>query len=367
MSCYADQCQQRSYLGYRQGRRHWIYHHLRPRDRGAYRAGGCRSTFSFDIWLTYHPDAVRIPRVRRMVDWLIDAFDPRRFPWFRDEFIHPKDLPREYRGAPIVNLFEGFLGANDQNNATHALIAVSRVSPEGRNLSARHLRHRTQLIPLSDSASTTSAYFVVARGNLRIGAHQPHARPWSAGRRARGRCVAFLRRARPCRRRRTSPAILSMSAICCSRPAETRLLPFSYFCTCWNVSPMPSARVDCERPRSSRRARILRPISTSSAPARRLRVAPRADSIKLAPGRPPVVATHNERRRECAESESHVHFVRFPVRMALPKSSIATGCAGRWQNFRNGLLQKWSSPSGPRCSNAFRGTTFASSSSSRAR
>jgi len=64
--------------------------------------------FSFDIWLTYHPDAVRIPRVRRMVDWLVDSFDPRRFPWFRDEFIHPNDLPREYRGAPIVNLFEGF-------------------------------------------------------------------------------------------------------------------------------------------------------------------------------------------------------------------------------------------------------------------
>jgi DNA-binding transcriptional LysR family regulator len=67
--------------------------------------------FSFDIWLTYHPDAVRIPRVRHMVDWLIDAFDPKRFPWFRDEFIHPNDLPREFRGAPIANLFEGFFAA----------------------------------------------------------------------------------------------------------------------------------------------------------------------------------------------------------------------------------------------------------------
>jgi hypothetical protein len=42
---------------------------------------------------------------------LIDAFDPKRFPWFRDEFIHPNDLPREFRGAPIVNLFEGFFAA----------------------------------------------------------------------------------------------------------------------------------------------------------------------------------------------------------------------------------------------------------------
>ena len=64
--------------------------------------------FPFDIWLTYHPDAARIPRVRRMIDWLIDSFDPRKYPWFRDEFIHPNDLPKEYRGAPIINLFEGF-------------------------------------------------------------------------------------------------------------------------------------------------------------------------------------------------------------------------------------------------------------------
>ena len=45
-----------------------------------------------------------------MIDWLIDAFDPKKFPWFRDEFIHPNELPKEYRGAPLVNLFEGFSG-----------------------------------------------------------------------------------------------------------------------------------------------------------------------------------------------------------------------------------------------------------------
>jgi DNA-binding transcriptional LysR family regulator len=46
----------------------------------------------FDIWLTYHPDAGRIPRVRKMIEWIVDAFDPRKFPWFRDEFIHPREL-----------------------------------------------------------------------------------------------------------------------------------------------------------------------------------------------------------------------------------------------------------------------------------
>jgi DNA-binding transcriptional LysR family regulator len=61
----------------------------------------------FDIWLTYHADAGRIPRVRKMIEWIVDAFDPRRFPWFRDEFIHPSELAKQ-RSAPSLNLTEGF-------------------------------------------------------------------------------------------------------------------------------------------------------------------------------------------------------------------------------------------------------------------
>jgi DNA-binding transcriptional LysR family regulator len=63
--------------------------------------------FPFDIWLTYHPDAARVPRVRRMIDWIFENFDPKVFPWFRDEFVHPRDLPAQYHGPPLVNLFEG--------------------------------------------------------------------------------------------------------------------------------------------------------------------------------------------------------------------------------------------------------------------
>jgi DNA-binding transcriptional LysR family regulator len=65
------------------------------------------AVFPFDIWLTYHPDAARVPRVRRMIDWIIENFDPKVFPWFRDEFIHPRDLPGHYHGPALVNLFEG--------------------------------------------------------------------------------------------------------------------------------------------------------------------------------------------------------------------------------------------------------------------
>jgi DNA-binding transcriptional LysR family regulator len=62
-----------------------------------------------DIWMAYHPDAKRIPRVKRTIDWIVQSFDPQRFPWFRDEFIHPDKLAEEYRGDPLVNsLFAGY-------------------------------------------------------------------------------------------------------------------------------------------------------------------------------------------------------------------------------------------------------------------
>jgi DNA-binding transcriptional LysR family regulator len=66
--------------------------------------------FPSDIWLAYHPDANRIPRVRRMLDWLVASFDPQKFPWFQDEYISPKDLPETLEGEPLVNMFAGFGG-----------------------------------------------------------------------------------------------------------------------------------------------------------------------------------------------------------------------------------------------------------------
>lgn len=60
----------------------------------------------FDIWLTYHPDSKRNPRVRRMIDWIMDAFSPAKYPWFRDEFIHPDDLNAKYKGGTIASLFD---------------------------------------------------------------------------------------------------------------------------------------------------------------------------------------------------------------------------------------------------------------------
>jgi DNA-binding transcriptional LysR family regulator len=66
-----------------------------------------------DIWLTYHSDANKIPRVRRLIEWIMTSFDPEKFPWFRDDFVHPRDFPKDFGGKPLVSLFEGFFGAAD--------------------------------------------------------------------------------------------------------------------------------------------------------------------------------------------------------------------------------------------------------------
>ncbi len=49
-------------------------------------------TYAVDIWLTYNPDVRAIPRVTMFLDWVRSAFDSKRFPWFRDEFIHPNEF-----------------------------------------------------------------------------------------------------------------------------------------------------------------------------------------------------------------------------------------------------------------------------------
>jgi DNA-binding transcriptional LysR family regulator len=63
---------------------------------------------ALDIWMTYHADAARIPRVRRLADLLLASFSPKHFPWFREEFIAPQDLAKAYKGKTLSNPFAGF-------------------------------------------------------------------------------------------------------------------------------------------------------------------------------------------------------------------------------------------------------------------
>jgi DNA-binding transcriptional LysR family regulator len=53
---------------------------------------------SRDIWLVYRPEAKRVARLRRTIDWIIQSYNPRHFPWFRHEFIHPDRFADIYSG-----------------------------------------------------------------------------------------------------------------------------------------------------------------------------------------------------------------------------------------------------------------------------
>jgi hypothetical protein len=56
------------------------------------------------IWLAYNPGAKEIPRIRKAMDWIAKAFDPRSMPWFRDEFIHPDKFPQLYKGQVLPGM-----------------------------------------------------------------------------------------------------------------------------------------------------------------------------------------------------------------------------------------------------------------------
>jgi DNA-binding transcriptional LysR family regulator len=49
---------------------------------------------SLDIWLCFHEASRSTPRVAAVIDWLSGIFDPRLYPWFRREFVPPKDFDR---------------------------------------------------------------------------------------------------------------------------------------------------------------------------------------------------------------------------------------------------------------------------------
>lgn len=47
---------------------------------------------SLDIWLTYHPGVKKTPRKAKTIEWIKSIFNPKIYPWFADEFIHPTKL-----------------------------------------------------------------------------------------------------------------------------------------------------------------------------------------------------------------------------------------------------------------------------------
>jgi DNA-binding transcriptional LysR family regulator len=62
------------------------------------------ATLEYDVWLVYRSDVKRAARIQKTIDWIIRCYDPRRFPWFRDEFIHPDRFPEIYKGRPLESM-----------------------------------------------------------------------------------------------------------------------------------------------------------------------------------------------------------------------------------------------------------------------
>jgi hypothetical protein len=54
-----------------------------------------------------------------VIDWLVGSFDATHFPWFADDFIHPKDLHEHYRGAPLPNFFDSLSPSTQHTTLMH--------------------------------------------------------------------------------------------------------------------------------------------------------------------------------------------------------------------------------------------------------
>jgi DNA-binding transcriptional LysR family regulator len=48
--------------------------------------------YHMDLWLTYHKEFRNSDRHKIVIDWLKKIFDPKAYPCFGDEFIHPNEL-----------------------------------------------------------------------------------------------------------------------------------------------------------------------------------------------------------------------------------------------------------------------------------
>lgn len=60
----------------------------------------------FDIWMTYHPDTGKAPRMVATRNWLRQVFSQKHHPWFRDEFIPPSQFSEVAGSFPIRRSFD---------------------------------------------------------------------------------------------------------------------------------------------------------------------------------------------------------------------------------------------------------------------
>jgi DNA-binding transcriptional LysR family regulator len=64
-----------------------------------------------DLWLTYHKEFRNSDRHKIVIDWIKKIFDPKTYPCFRDEFIHPKTLAPLMAASRESFGLEGYVAA----------------------------------------------------------------------------------------------------------------------------------------------------------------------------------------------------------------------------------------------------------------
>jgi DNA-binding transcriptional LysR family regulator len=64
-----------------------------------------------DLWLAYHKEFRNSDRHKIVIEWIKKIFDPRTYPCFRDEFIHPRDLVPLMARSKETYGFEGYVAA----------------------------------------------------------------------------------------------------------------------------------------------------------------------------------------------------------------------------------------------------------------
>jgi DNA-binding transcriptional LysR family regulator len=65
-----------------------------------------------DLWLAYHKEFRNSDRHKIVIEWIRKVFDPKIYPCFRDEFIHPNDLIPLMEAQRNAYGLRGYLAAN---------------------------------------------------------------------------------------------------------------------------------------------------------------------------------------------------------------------------------------------------------------
>lgn len=64
--------------------------------------------FRKEIYMAYLKDTKQSVHNMVVADWLRNSFNPKKYPWFAEEFVHPDEFEPNIRSGNIVQMFDGF-------------------------------------------------------------------------------------------------------------------------------------------------------------------------------------------------------------------------------------------------------------------